>query len=623
MFGFERIACAVPAGQVADPFYNVQKMAECAKEAAGKGSAVCLFPELAVTGASCQDLFRQSVLQKSAAAAAGKLVEELKNENILLVFGCPLLSSFRNLYNGVLVARKGELLAALSLPPPGNRGECFVHPAREESFSWGGEEYPLLPAESTLLSLPEGRAAFCNSLNMGQKSASALAPEILFYLCSGDFPAGSKKIFVEYFRSESRLSTLIHAASFAGSWESTADGVSSGFAFIAENGEILKEARGYEPVSRLIAADVDREKTAFLLGKRETVSSSCGGNMLTFGGEAAEPVLPLERKLSPSPFIPEDPAEAEEYFHEIFAIQTSALAKRLAHTGMKSIVLGLSGGLDSTLALLAAVETFALLKWDPANIHIVTMPGFGTSERTKENAVRMAELAGGTLHTISIAKACLQHFADIGHDPAVRDLTYENSQARERTQILMDMANMVKGLVLGTGDLSEIALGWCTYNGDHMSMYGINGSIPKTLMRYMVLSFAANHKEWKEVLEDVVNTPVSPELLPPDENGNIAQKTEQVLGAYELHDFYLYHLVKEGASPEKIFFLAETAFAGRYPREELKRTLSLFLRRFFTQQFKRSCMPEGPGASGVSLSPRAGDLLMPSDAAMCLFKLEE
>ena len=621
MFGFERITCAVPAGQIADPFYNAGKMAECAKEAALKGSAICLFPELAVTGASCQDLFLQSVLQKNALGAAQKLVEELKGENILLVFGCPLLSTSCRLYNGVLAAKKGELAAALILPPPGNKEGIFSRPSAPEKFHWREKEIPLLPAENTLLAFPEGRLAFCNSMEMGERSLFALAPEILLHLYSGNFPAGKRKSFAGYFRTQSELAPTLHACSFAGSWESTMDGVSPGFAFIAENGVILKENRGFDPGSSSISADIDRELFAFRKQKMNWHTPLAAGNELSFPGKAALPLLPLERKISTSPFIPEDPAEAQEYFKEIFTIQTSALAKRLTHTGMQSIVLGLSGGLDSTLALLAAVETFALLKRDPKNIHIVTMPGFGTSTRTKENAVKMAELAGGTLHTISIAKACLQHFSDIGHDPASHDLTYENSQARERTQILMDMANMVKGLVLGTGDLSEIALGWCTYNGDHMSMYGINGSIPKTLMRNMVLSFAANHKEWKEVLEDVVNTPVSPELLPPDENGEIAQKTENVLGAYELHDFYLYHLVKEGACPEKILFLAEQAFAGKYPQEEIKRTLALFLRRFITQQFKRSCMPEGPAATSVTLSPRAGDLIMPSDGALTLFKL--
>ena len=629
MFGFKRVACAVPECRVADPFFNMEKMAECASHAVKKGSGIILFPELAISSASCQDLFLSSSLLQAGIAAAEELLERFRKDDILLIFGCPFLSSSRKLYNGVIAARKGEVLAALTLPPPGMeegnkvRGIPFAsgRPEKDESLFFAGRNLPLSPAGETILAFPEGRVGICSSRKMGMQIASAYAPEILLHLMSGNFPAGKRKVYAEYFKVESSVNSSLAAGVFAGCQESSADGTAPGFAFIAENGEVLNEHKGHCLSSVTIYGDMDWEAISFRRRKENASPLLSPPFLLTFNESMPLPHLPLERKISATPFIPEGKEEAEEYFREIFAIQTSALAKRLTHTGMKSLVLGLSGGLDSTLALLAAVETFTLLQWDKSNIHIVTMPGFGTSSRTKENAVKMAELSGGTLHTVSIAEACLQHFSDIGHDPSKHDLTYENSQARERTQILMDMANMHQALVLGTGDLSEIALGWCTYNGDHMSMYGINGSIPKTLMRNMVLSFAASHKEWKSVLEDVVATPVSPELLPPDENGEIAQKTENVLGSYELHDFYLYHLVKNGASPEKILFLAKTVFAGKYPEEEIGRTLSLFLRRFFTQQFKRSCMPEGPGASGITLSPRCGDFVMPSDAAMTLFKL--
>ena len=414
-------------------------------------------------------------------------------------------------------------------------------------------------------------------------------------------------------QSAKLFSAYIYADSSIG--ESTTDVVFAGQNIIAENSAIVAESKGFK--ENIIYADIDVQK---LVNERKRITTFYSDNntdnaVLDFTFDMKLKNTELTKEISQTPFIPTDKAELETRCEEILQIQSAGLVTRLESTGIKNVVLGLSGGLDSTLALIACVHAFDEIGLDRKNIHTVTMPCFGTTSRTKSNAEKLAEAYGVSFEEINITNAVRQHFADIGHDESKTDVTYENSQARERTQVLMDLSNKYNGLVIGTGDLSELALGWATYNGDHMSMYGVNASIPKTLIRYLTAYEAyKSENSLKEVLLDILDTPVSPELLPPDKDGKIAQKTEDVVGPYELHDFFLYYLVRYGFTPSKIYYIAKYSFAGKYDNEVIKKWLTVFLRRFFTQQFKRSCLPDGPKIGSVSLSPR-GDFRMPSDAS--------
>ncbi|MCK5805918.1 MAG: NAD(+) synthase, partial [Lentisphaeria bacterium] len=409
----------------------------------------------------------------------------------------------------------------------------------------------------------------------------------------------------------------------AGVGESTTDMVFGGHCMVAENGTMLAERERFLSEPGLTVADVDVQflrhervgNKTFAHGKA-VASREGAAQVVSFTSRSSADAADLRRRVDPHPFVPADDARRHDRCQEILAIQSTGLATRLQHTGLRDVVVGLSGGLDSTLALLVCIDAFQRLDLPLAGIHAVTMPGFGTTKRTKGNADALCEQLGIPLATISIEAACKQHFQDIGHDGTTTDIAYENVQARERTQILMDMSNMQNALVVGTGDLSELALGWCTYNGDHMSMYAVNTGVPKTLVSYLIATYAKDKADpaTAVILEDILDTPISPELLPPDENGDIAQKTESVVGPYELHDFFLYHVVRCGFSPPKTLFLAEKAFEGMYPPEELKRWMKVFLQRFFGQQFKRSCLPDGPKVGTIALSPR-GDWRMPSDAA--------
>jgi NAD+ synthase (glutamine-hydrolysing) len=441
---------------------------------------------------------------------------------------------------------------------------------------------------------------------------------VIVNLSASDALVGKRDYRRDLVKNQSARCMAAYVYSSAGVHESTTDMVFSGHLMIAENGSLLAESKPFNRESEIVYADVDVQRLNMQRlseGSFQDYDSRC----VYARAASFESLLPLDklqyRYVSPTPFVPGSIESRDKSCTEIFSIQCAGLAKRLEAAHSKHAVIGLSGGLDSTLALLVVTETFKLLKRPASEILALTMPGFGTTKRTKSNAVKLAELLGTELRTVDIQKACLQHFEDIGHDPQKLDVTYENVQARERTQILMDIANNEGGIVIGTGDLSEIALGWSTYNADHMSMYAVNCDIPKTLVRHIVDWYADNSgTELKAVLKDILDTPVSPELLPADANGQIAQKTESILGAYEIHDFYLYHFAKYGATPEKMLFLAKYAFNGKYSDEELEKALTVFVRRFFTQQFKRSCIPDGPKVGTISLSPRA-DWRMPSDAS--------
>lgn len=565
MFGFYRIAAAVPELKVADVEYNTNEIIRLSEEAARNGAALVLFPKLALTGATCGSLFTQKRLTDAAGAAACRIAEAFRDSGMIIVLGLPL--------------KEGPATAVLS----------------------GGTVTALVPEQDDLI-LDAGAA----TLGLGTTAAAlTLMPD------AEPAIAGSIRNKRDQLKALSACHKTVMVYASAGVTESTTDAVYGGYAAICENGVFLTENKPFNRKSSIIYADTDLEMLSHIRQNNEP--------------EEDMEITPLRddlasvqyRTVDPLPFLPECPADCAD----IFEIQTAGLVKRLACSGSQKAVIGISGGLDSTLAILVAAEAVKRLGWKPEQLVALTMPGFGTTSRTKSNSEALSLLLGCDLRTVDITNACLQHFNDIGHDPAVLDVTYENVQARERTQILMDTANRERGLVVGTGDLSEIALGWSTYNADHMSMYNVNCGVTKTLVRVMVDWYAENTGDgaMKKVLKDVLATPVSPELLPADKTGAIAQKTESILGAYELHDFYLYHFIYGGAAPEKIRYLAELAFGNKYPAEELDRTLDLFFKRFFTQQFKRSCCPDGPQTGIVSLSPRTA-WQMPSDAAMTLWR---
>ncbi len=563
MYGFYRIAVCVPKLNVADVSFNAAEIRRCAEEAADRGAALVLFPALSLTGATCGDLFRQKRLTDAALEAAEELAEVFADRDITIVSGLPL--------------REGaDVTECAAVIQHGTITFC-----NHTVFDCGGGI----------------RLAVCGEGDGLPDSANV-------FLIQSARPAviGQRNYHRDLYRILSGQRRSVIAFASAGVHESTTDAVCSGHSLICECGEILAENRGFSPESCIIYGDVDMEKTAALCETEDAEEM-----------EMLEPLTETEeiryRTVNPTPFLP---ADREDACGEVFEIQVNGLMKRLRCSGSQKAVLGLSGGLDSTLAVLVAAEAAARLGWTPDQVLALTMPGFGTTERTKNNSEILAAQLGCELRKIDIRPACLQHFQDIGHDPAVLDVTYENVQAREREQILMDTANRERGLVIGTGDLSEIALGWSTYNADHMSMYNVNCGVSKTLIRVMTDWYADHHPAVCAVLKDILATPVSPELLPGD------QKTESILGAYELHDFYLYHFIRYGAEPEKIRFLAGIAFGEKYPAAEIDRTLVLFLRRFFTQQFKRSCSPDGPKIGSISLSPR-GAWMMPSDAAAALW----
>ena len=635
-YGFVKVAAAVPLVQVADCFYNIEKIEGLMRQASEKGVQIIAFPELSVTGYTCLDLFAQQTLLDGAEEALLQLVSNTADLDILTIVGVPLRTENR-LINAAVVFQKGAIRGVVPKTYLPNYKEfqeqrwfTSVTELRESTISIGEEEYPM----GSHLLFRSGRLTagieICEDLWVPVPPSSLLAMEganIIFNLSASNELIGKHAYLRSLICQQSARCMAGYVYASSGFGESSTDLVFAGNGIIAENGNLLTESPRFTMEEQLVISEIDIEtlqndrqvNTSFMYGTSGLPKEKA--QVVDFQVRIPDG-FSLTRPVDPHPFTPSGEA-LKERCEEIFHIQVAGLAKRLVHAHAQTAVVGISGGLDSTLALLVTVMTFDVLKMPRGQIIGITMPGFGTTDRTYTNACDLIRSLGVTLKEIPIKEACLQHFRDIDHDPSVHDVTYENSQARERTQLLMDVANQKNGLVIGTGDLSELALGWATYNGDHMSMYGVNGSIPKTLVKYLV-EWVANHKvddASRLTLLDIVDTPISPELIPADENGNIKQKTEDLVGPYELHDFFLYHFLRFGSHPSKIYFLAQKAFAGIYDNATVKKWLYTFFRRFFQQQFKRSCLPDGPKVGSVSLSPR-GDWRMPSDAVSRLW-LEE
>ena len=635
-YGFVKVAAAVPLVQVADCFYNIEKIEGLMRQASEKGVQIIAFPELSVTGYTCLDLFAQQTLLNGAEAALLQLVSNTADLDILTIVGVPLRTENR-LINAAVVFQKGAIRGVVPKTYLPNYKEfqeqrwfTSATELRESTISIGKEEYPM----GSHLLFRSGRLTagieICEDLWVPVPPSSLLTMEganIIFNLSASNELIGKHAYLRSLICQQSARCMAGYVYASSGFGESSTDLVFAGNGIIAENGNLLAESPRFTMEEQLVISEIDIEtlqndrqvNTSFMYGTSGLPKEKA--QVVDFQVRIPDG-FSLTRPVDPHPFTPSGEA-LKERCEEIFHIQVAGLAKRLVHAHAQTAVVGISGGLDSTLALLVTVMTFDALKMPRGQIIGITMPGFGTTDRTYTNACDLIRSLGVTLKEIPIKEACLQHFRDIDHDPSVHDVTYENSQARERTQLLMDVANQKNGLVIGTGDLSELALGWATYNGDHMSMYGVNGSIPKTLVKYLV-EWVANHKvddASRLTLLDIVDTPISPELIPADENGNIKQKTEDLFGPYELHDFFLYHFLRFGSHPSKIYFLAQEAFAGIYDNATVKKWLYTFFRRFFQQQFKRSCLPDGPKVGSVSLSPR-GDWRMPSDAVSRLW-LEE
>ncbi len=634
MFGFYRLAAAVPQVEVADVAFNRDEILRLYQLAAAEGAAVAVFPELTLTGYSAGDLFFQPRLQRAALDGVAALAAATRESDTLLVVGAPFAVRDK-LFNTAFVLGGGQILGAVPKQLLPNYREFYEKRQFQSGRGVTGETLELAGFRvpfGTDLVFTDGEGfrfgvEICEDLwgVVPPSSWLALGGALAVFNPSAGTELAAKAAYRrELVKQQSARILGAYVLASAGVTESTTDVVFGGHALIAENGRLAAESERFRREGELIFADIDFERlTAARLSESSFNDNPLPENMRFRTVELPGAVLsaPDFRYAwnPPRPLVPPD-AERVERCREIFHIQSAGLAKRLTHTRARSMVIGVSGGLDSTLALLVAAECAQLLGLPMSTIKAFTMPGFGTTARTRDNGARLCAALGVELTAVDITPAALRHFSDIGHDPEVLDTTYENVQARERTQILMDVANKTGGLVIGTGDLSEIALGWSTYNGDHMSMYAVNCSIPKTLIRYMLETVAEEKGgALAEVLRDIIATPVSPELLPPDAAGGIEQKTEEILGPYELHDFFLYHFLKYQAEPEKIRALAAAAWAGVYSEETIDRALGVFIRRFFQQQFKRSCMPDGPKVGTIALSPR-GDWRMPSDASAALWQ---
>lgn len=626
--GFIKVAAATPDIRVADVDYNKGQIIKQMDEAAEAGAKIIVFPELCITGYTCSDLFLQDILLNSAKKALVKIAEHTKNLDALVFVGVPIAVG-GELYNVAAALNHGNILGFTTKSFLPNYGEFYEMrqfrpgPKKAEKILFGGKEIPFGPQ---LLFVENQMANLIVSAEICEDVWSPVPPSIeaaregatVIVNCSASDETIGKASYREALisgQSARLISGYIYAN--AGEGESTTDLVFGGHNLIAENGTILAEAKRFS--NGIIYTEFDVQKIANERRKNTTFTETQEHVLprIPFGLEQTETIL--TRTFPSRPFVPRDDQERAKRCEEILTIQAMGLKKRLAHTHAKSAVVGISGGLDSTLALLVTAKAFDALGLERSGITAVTMPCFGTTDRTYQNACKMSLKVGTTLREVRIGDAVMQHFKDIGHDPQDHSVTYENSQARERTQVLMDIANQTGGLVIGTGDMSELALGWATYNGDHMSMYGVNASVPKTLVRHLVHYYAdtCEDSSLKEVLYDVLDTPVSPELLPP-KDGEIAQKTEDLVGPYELHDFFLYYFLRMGYEPEKIYRIAKLSFAGEYDDETIYKWLRTFCWRFFSQQFKRSCLPDGPKVGTVALSPR-GDWRMPSDACVALW----
>ena len=626
--GFIKVAAATPDIRVADVDYNKGQIIKQMDEAAEAGAKIIVFPELCITGYTCSDLFLQDILLNSAKKALVEIAEHTKNLDALVFVGVPIAVG-GELYNVAAALNHGNILGFTTKSFLPNYGEFYEMrqfrpgPKKAEKILFGGKEIPFGPQ---LLFVENQMANLIVSAEICEDVWSPVPPSIeaaregatVIVNCSASDETIGKASYREALisgQSARLISGYIYAN--AGEGESTTDLVFGGHNLIAENGTILAEAKRFS--NGIIYTEFDVQKIANERRKNTTFTETQEHVLprIPFGLEQTETIL--TRTFPSRPFVPRDDQERAKRCEEILTIQAMGLKKRLAHTHAKSAVVGISGGLDSTLALLVTAKAFDALGLERSGITAVTMPCFGTTDRTYQNACKMSLKVGATLREVRIGDAVMQHFKDIGHDPQDHSVTYENSQARERTQVLMDIANQTGGLVIGTGDMSELALGWATYNGDHMSMYGVNASVPKTLVRHLVHYYAdtCEDSSLKEVLYDVLDTPVSPELLPP-KDGEIAQKTEDLVGPYELHDFFLYYFLRMGYEPGKIYRIAKLSFAEEYDDETIYKWLRTFCWRFFSQQFKRSCLPDGPKVGTVALSPR-GDWRMPSDACVALW----
>lgn len=621
--GFIKVAAATPKIRVADAAYNARQICRMMDETEKEGAGIVVFPELCMTGYTCGDLFTQEILLKDAAEGLHEVADYTKDKNGLYFVGVPLAVE-GELYNVAAAVNCGKILGFTTKSFLPNYGEFYEMrqfckgPDTARMIRFGGREVPFGPQllfeakemEELIVSAEICEDVWCPvppSIQAAREGA------VLIANCSASDETIGK---AAYRRSliEGQSARLIcgYIYANAGEGESTTDLVFGGHNLIAENGVLLAEGKRFK--NGIVYTEIDIRR---LLGERRrntTFQMARERRLMRIPFHITVGNTCLTRTFSSRPFVPGGEKERAKRCEEILEIQAMGLKKRLSHTGSKSVVVGISGGLDSTLALLVAAKAFDALLWDRSGILAVTMPCFGTTDRTYQNACKMSVKLGASLREVPIAESVALHFRDIGHDIESHDVTFENAQARERTQVLMDIANQTGGLVLGTGDMSELALGWATYNGDHMSMYGVNASVPKTLVRHLVRYYAdtCEDEEFKEVLYDVLDTPVSPELLPP-KDGMIAQKTEDLVGPYELHDFYLYYMLRFGYEPSKIYRLALRAFDGEYDKDTILKWMNIFYRRFFGQQFKRSCLPDGPKVGTVALSPR-GDWRMPSDA---------
>ena len=621
MYGFIRVASATHKMRVADIDYNTEEIIKIVKEAQKKDVAIAVFPELSITGYTCKDLFFQNALHQKVLKAIEEIKNKTKELNIIFIIGAPLWHKNR-LYNCALILQKGEILGAVPKSFLPEHKEFYEkrwftegRDIKNETIEINREKIPFGVDLIFNKEAPFG-VEICEDLwtTIPPSSYQAINGAIMhFNLSASDEIVGKHEYREALVSQQSARNISAYIYSSSGVFESTTDVVYSGDLLIAENGVILKKGERFKRDSQLITADIDIEYLKYYRKIETSYEDNKPKEVRVIETKELNQIKTLKRFIDPHPFVPKNKAKREQRCKEIFSIQTAGLAKRIEHIGEPKIVLGISGGLDSTLALLVANKTMKLLKRDSKDIIAVTMPGFGTTSRTYKNAVNLCKKLKVTFKEIPIKEAVLQHFKDIGQDPKICDVTYENAQARERTQILFDLANKENGIVLGTGDLSEIALGFATYGGDHLSMYNVNASIPKTLIRYVIEWVAESNEKIRDILKDIINTPVSPELLP-EKNDKISQKTEEIIGPYELHDFFLFHMIKYGAEPKKILFLAKHAFKN-YDEKTILKWLKVFIKRFFINQFKRSCSPDGPKVGSISLSPR-GDWKMPSDASI-------
>lgn len=626
--GFVRVGAVVPKLKVADTEFNCNEIIKQIEVASNNKIQIAVFPELCVTGYTCQDLFEQDALLEEAEKALNRILDYTNNLDIICIIGMPIKAE-NQLFNTAVVIQKGKILGIVPKTFIPNYGEFYEKRWFASSKNANKKEIEILdqkvPFGIDLLFKDKENNEICFGIEICEdiwaveppsNKLALLGANIIFNLSASNEVIGKKEYRRELVKMQSAKTISGYVYCSSGVNESTSDVVFSGESMIFENGSCLTNNQRFDFESNMIFTEIDTKRLAN--DRRKNISFM--GNPVDLEYREIKINIPdnienLTREYSKTPFVPEDKKKISEICEEILNIQSYGLAKRLLHTNINKTIIGISGGLDSALAFLVIIKAYEVLNLPKENIIAITMPGFGTTSRTHKNSIKLINEYGATFREINITKSSLQHFEDIGHDKKMKDITYENAQARERTKILMDIANEENGIVVGTGDLSELALGWCTYNGDHMSMYSVNASIPKTLVEYIIKWVADNSKEeYKNIINDILDTPISPELLPPDENGNIEQKTEEQVGPYILHDFFLYHFLRYGAEPKKIYILACKTFKNDFKKEDIKHWLQVFIKRFFTQQFKRNCMPDGPKVGTVSLSPR-GDLRMPSDAS--------